>query len=86
MQAYEMTVKELQTALREKKISAAEAMQSYQGRVAEVDPLVQGYISLNPQTAEQQADRAQARLDACTAQPLTGIPMAIKDNMCTAGI
>ena len=54
MQAYEMTVKELQTALREKKISAAEAMQSYQGRVAEVDPLVQGYISLNPQTAEQQ--------------------------------
>ena len=30
MQAYEMTIKELQAALREKKISASEAMQSYQ--------------------------------------------------------
>ena len=58
MQAYEMTIKELQAALREKKISASEAMQSYQGRVADVDPLVQGYISLNPQTAEKQAVRS----------------------------
>ena len=86
MQAYEMTIKELQAALREKKISASEAMQSYQGRVADVDPLVQGYISLNPQTAEKQAVRAQQRLDDRTAQPLTGIPMAIKDNLCTKGI
>ena len=86
MQAYEMTIKELQAALREKKISASEAMQGYQGRVADVDPLVQGYISLNPQTAEKQAVRAQQRLDDRTAQPLTGIPMAIKDNLCTKGI
>ena len=61
-------------------------MQSYQGRVADVDPLVQGYISLNPQTAERQACRAQQRLDDRTAQPLTGIPMAIKDNLCTEDI
>ncbi len=86
MQAYEMTIKELQAAMRERKLSAKEVMESYQGRIAEVDSLVQGYISLNPQVAEEHANAADIRLEQSTAQPLTGIPMAVKDNLCTEGI
>jgi aspartyl-tRNA(Asn)/glutamyl-tRNA(Gln) amidotransferase subunit A len=44
------------------------------------------YITQTPELALTQAENAQRRLDDGVAGPLTGIPMALKDNLCTKGV
>ena len=81
-----MPVHELSGLLSDRKISAREAAQAHLDRIDAFAREVNCYITVTPETALAQADAAQKRIDAGTAGPLTGIPMAFKDNMCTEGI
>lgn len=53
----------------------------------QVEPKVQAYITQCPELALEQAKAADERLASGDEQPeLCGIPVAIKDNMCTEGV
>jgi len=55
-------------------------------RIDTVEGRVKAFVTVTDEGALEQARRADKRIAAGDAQPLTGIPMQLKDNMCTRGI
>ena len=55
-------------------------------RIREVDGRVKAYVSVIEEQALGQADAADARISRGDAAPLTGIPVCVKDVICTKGI
>lgn len=81
-----LTLTEAAAALRRKEFSAVELTQAFLRRIEKENDLYGAYLSVNPEGAMAQAQAAQARLESGDAAPLTGIPLAIKDNISTAGL
>lgn len=81
-----VTIKQLRTKLDAKEISAPELAKAYFARIAALDPALGCYITVSEKEALAQAEKAQKRIDAGEAAPLTGIPFGIKDNICTEGV
>ncbi|MBE7030425.1 MAG: Asp-tRNA(Asn)/Glu-tRNA(Gln) amidotransferase subunit GatA [Ruminococcaceae bacterium] len=86
MQPYELTIHESAELLRDKKISSRELTQSVLDRINAVEDRVSSYITVDADAALACADKADARIAAGEAGPLTGIPAAIKDNICTKDV
>ncbi len=69
------------------RLSAAEVAEEYLRRIEAADPKVRAFITVTPEAA-----RAQARLvdgKVARGEPvgaLAGVPVALKDNLCTAGV
>jgi len=82
---FESSLKQLGDALRAKKISSVELTQSYLERMAQLNPQLNAYITLNPELSLAQAKAADTRLAVGTAEALTGIPIAQKDIFCAKG-
>ena len=78
------TIKALRRALDRREISAAELTESCLRRVSALDGAVGACLYVDPDRALAQARIAQARIDRGEAQPLTGIPIGLKDNLCTS--
>ena len=83
---FQMTVHELHELLKKKKISSAELTRSVFQRIDAVEHDVHAYITLTRDLALQQAAAADSQIKQGAIAPLTGIPVAIKDILCTAGI
>jgi len=67
--------------------TAREITQSYLDRIQAIEPKLHSFITLTPELALAQADRIdQLRADGAELPLLAGVPIAIKDNMCTQGI
>ena len=81
-----LTVKELRAKLDQKEISAPELTKAYLKRISEKDSVIKSFITICEDSALEQAEAAQRRIDAGKAAALTGIPFGIKDNICTQGI
>ncbi len=79
---FESSLKQLGDALRAKQISSVELTQSYLDRMAQLNPELNAFITINPEMSLAQAEAADARLAAGTAEALTGIPIAQKDIFC----
>lgn len=79
-----LTIAEAHEKLATKEISCAELTQACFERIDAVEPAVQAFITL---TREQALSRA-AELDAQGnfTHPLAGIPLSIKDLICTTGV
>ena len=67
-------------------ITSVELTSAALERIARVDGSVKAFVTVTDELALQQAEQADARIAAGEAQPLTGIPMALKDNMVTRGV
>lgn len=70
-------------ALDEKKISAAELTKHYLDRIEKTDSKINSYITVCAESALKDAEAAQKLIDENKSAPLTGIPMSVKDNICT---
>lgn len=82
-----LTVVDASTLIRLRKISPAELVRAYLGRIDLLEPKVNAYITVTGKLALEQAGKLQSELDAGHWRgPLHGIPIALKDNMDTAGI
>jgi aspartyl-tRNA(Asn)/glutamyl-tRNA(Gln) amidotransferase subunit A len=81
----ESSLKQLGDALRAKKISSVELTQLYLDRMAKLNPQLNAYITINPETSLAQAKAADVRLAAGNAEALTGIPFGQKDIFCAKG-
>ena len=84
---YQLTIHEAGNLLRERKISSVELTSAHLDRIREVDDKVKAYTLVTEDLALQQAREADQRIKSGTSlSPLTGIPLAIKDLICTKGI
>ncbi len=84
---YQLTIYEAGELLRERKISSVELTQAHLDRIRDVDDKVKAFTLVTDDLALQQAREADKRLkDGLALSPLTGIPLAIKDLICTKGI
>jgi aspartyl-tRNA(Asn)/glutamyl-tRNA(Gln) amidotransferase subunit A len=78
-------VGELRERLDSGRLGAVELTRACLERVRAADGALHAFLRLNPR-AEEEAARADARIAAGKAAPLTGIPVAVKDNIGTAGL
>ena len=78
-------ISRLSTMLKGGKISVKELIEAYISRIEAVNPLLNAYVYTTFEEALSKADVLQKRI-AEGASPLAGIPFALKDNICTAGI
>jgi aspartyl-tRNA(Asn)/glutamyl-tRNA(Gln) amidotransferase subunit A len=80
------TAHEHARALRAGEYTARALAEATMGRLRAQEPALNAYIRLTEADALAQADAADARLKAGNADPLTGIPVAIKDLLSTKGV
>jgi aspartyl-tRNA(Asn)/glutamyl-tRNA(Gln) amidotransferase subunit A len=84
---HELTLHELQDGLARRAFSAVELIRAIYTRIEMVEPAVHAFVALTRERAEAAAVRADEALKAGGAvPPLTGIPVGIKDNLCTTGV
>jgi aspartyl-tRNA(Asn)/glutamyl-tRNA(Gln) amidotransferase subunit A len=76
------SLSELSAALAAKRISSVELTQIFLERIERHNAQLNAFVSLDQERSLAQARRADARLSAGQAEPLTGIPIAHKDVFC----
>ena len=81
-----MGIREQRDLLDRHEISVKELTECYLNRIETYDPALQSYITVTKEQAYQDAETAQKKIYDGTAAPLCGIPLAIKDNICTDGV
>lgn len=83
---YQHSAAELSSLLHEKKASAEEITKSCLSRIDAVEPQVDALLSINGEAAVAAAKSVDAKLAAGEkVGALAGIPIIIKDNICTKG-
>src|SRR5690242_17621762 len=84
---YKLSISEAGELLRQRKISSVELTQAHLDRIRKVEPEVKAFTLVTDDLALQQAKEADRRIASGEdLSPLTGIPIAIKDVICTKGI
>ena len=86
LELWQLTVQQAQDRLRRKEISSVELTRSCLERIAQVEDRVKAFVTVTEDLALAQAQEADQRFAEGTAQPLTGIPMQLKDLLSTKGI
>jgi len=82
----ELTIHQAHELLRQGEITSVELTQSCLDRILAVDNQIKVYLTLTPELALEQAREADRRRAAGEDHPLLGMPMAIKDIICTEGV
>jgi aspartyl-tRNA(Asn)/glutamyl-tRNA(Gln) amidotransferase subunit A len=83
---YELTIHEASERLTTGEFTAAELTEAVLERIVAVDNDVKAYLTLTPEAALVQAQAADERRSQGENGPLLGIPLAVKDVLCTKGI
>ena len=86
MELYELTIHDAGAMLAKKEICARELTEAVLARVSAVDDKIGAFITVCGDTALLAADAADNAIAAGRQGPLTGIPVALKDLICTRGI
>ncbi|MDO5425329.1 MAG: Asp-tRNA(Asn)/Glu-tRNA(Gln) amidotransferase subunit GatA [Eubacteriales bacterium] len=87
MSILDLTALELGKKIKEKEITAVEAVQESLAQIRALDGSVHAYVTVDEEGALKRAQEVQQQIEAGTLTgPLAGVPTAIKDNMCTEGM
>lgn len=87
MRLYELTAHELKEKIERREVGVEEAVRAVLDRIGEVDGATRAYVTVVREQALAKARAADQRLARGEpARQLEGVPVAIKDNMCTRGI
>ena len=83
----EMTAVQLGGKIKNREVGVAEAAKAALGQIRAAEPVVHAYVTVDEEGALKRAEEIQKRIDAGELTgPLAGVPVAIKDNMCTEGM
>ena len=87
MDLKQMTAVELSAAIKDKKVTVREAVEVSLDAIAKKEESLNCYVTVDREGALQRADEVQKKIDGGTLNgPLAGVPVAVKDNMCTKGM
>ena len=87
MNITELTVHELQEKIKNKELTITEITKAYADRINEKERDVQAFVTILTDEAVKQAEEIQTKVESgeITGE-FAGIPIGIKDNMCTKGV
>lgn len=87
MELLSLSAVALSAAIREGKTSAPEAMKAVLEQIHRTEEIYHCYVTIDRDGALKRAEMAQRRIEAGELTgPLAGVPMAVKDNLCTEGM
>ncbi len=87
MSILKMTALELGRKIRSGDITVPEATQAVLERIRTQEPAIHAYVTVDEEGALKRAAQVQARIqDRTLVSPLAGVPVAVKDNLCTKGL
>jgi aspartyl-tRNA(Asn)/glutamyl-tRNA(Gln) amidotransferase subunit A len=86
MKLYELTISQASALLSQGQLTSRELTGSVLERIHAVEDRVGAYITINDELAMAQAEIADKAISEGRGAALTGIPLAIKDLICTQGI
>ncbi len=87
MEIFKLSATEMAQKLRSKELSAAEIAEASIARIEAVEPQVGAYLTVTAEQALATAAAVDAKIAAGEEiAPLAGIPVAIKDNICTKNV
>lgn len=87
MSILKMTALELGRKIRSGDITVPEATQAVLERIRTQEPAIHAYVTVDEEGALKRAAQVQARVqDRTLVSPLAGVPVAVKDNLCTKGL
>lgn len=82
----QLTIHEAHRLLKTRQLSSVELTRACLERIQQVEPRVQALVTITGELALKQAQKADELIAAGDVNPLTGIPVLIKDVICTKGI
>ena len=85
MELHQLTIHELQKLIRSGKVTSSDIVKSVFKRIDAVEGNVHAYISFMKEYAFEEAAKADRSIREGNIQALTGIPIALKDIVCTKG-
>ena len=87
MSLLDLTALELGAAIKKGETTAVEAAESCFARMKEMESEVHAFINLDEERAMDQAKKVQKEIEeGKLTGPLAGVPVAVKDNICTKGL
>ena len=87
MQLSDMTAVELAVAIKDGKTTAMEAVKETFARIEEKEEAIHCYITVDKENALAQAEAVQRKIETGEVTGvLAGVPVAVKDNLCTEGM
>ena len=81
MSAFPDTLLSARDAITRRAVSAVELTRQMLDRIAKLDPVILAFNSTYPDRAIEQAKQVD---DGQATGPLAGVPIAVKDNLCTS--
>ncbi|MBF0099790.1 MAG: Asp-tRNA(Asn)/Glu-tRNA(Gln) amidotransferase subunit GatA [Desulfobacterales bacterium] len=86
MNIHELTIQSAHDLLRKKEITSKQLTIAYLERIKQVDSHIGAYLTIDEDGAIAQAEHADEQIALGNATYLTGIPLSIKDIICTQGL
>lgn len=87
MNLMSLTAVELGKKIKSGEVSVVEATKAALENIKKAEPICHSYITVLEEEALKQAEEIQKKIDAEELTgPLAGVPVAIKDNLCTKGV
>ena len=83
---YDLTIGEAVALVGKREISSRELTQAHLARIEAVDEKVRAFLTVTSEPALAQADAADKRIASGEQGPLLGVPVALKDVLCTKGV
>lgn len=87
MEIQKLTAVSLGKKIKEKELSVREALEASFAQIDQTESQYHAYVTIDREGAYKQADAVQEKIDKGELTgALAGVPVAIKDNMCTKGL
>lgn len=87
MSILSMTAVELAAAIKKHEVTVKEAVEAVLDNIEKKEDTYHCYVTIDREGALKQAEEIQKKInDGTLSGPLAGVPVAIKDNMCTEGL
>ena len=84
MDILSLTAVELGRKIKEKEVAVTEAVQACLGQIGKLEDALNCYVTVDEAGALKRAEEVQRQIDAgILTGPLAGVPVAVKDNLCT---
>ena len=87
MSLHKLTLIDLQRKFSAGEVTATEIVRAYSLRISQVEPKVKAFVTQTGEAASEQAEALDRKLKGWRkTMPLSGMPLAVKDNICTDGV